>query len=125
MILLKIRKHFNQRDLLGKSLKKEKPTIKYSLRLFRPLKLNIKNRFTGCMKCSEPESMGARYRVGIGWSYRPARLHSLAELVPWNKFLGSLKRLKIRALLARPLPCFLSSQTGKKVSVSFFHYLVC
>ncbi len=26
--------------------------------------------------------LGARNRVGIGLSYRPARLHSLAELVP-------------------------------------------
>ncbi len=37
------------------------------------------------------QSMGARNRVGIGLSYRPARLHSLAELVPWNRFLGSFK----------------------------------
>ncbi len=37
------------------------------------------------------QSMGARNRVGIGLPYRPARLHSLAELVPWNRFLGSLK----------------------------------
>jgi hypothetical protein len=37
------------------------------------------------------QSMGARNQVGIGLSYRPARLHSLAELVPWNRFLGSLK----------------------------------
>jgi hypothetical protein len=37
------------------------------------------------------QSMWARNRVGIGLSYRPARLHSLAELVPWNRFLGSLK----------------------------------
>ncbi len=37
------------------------------------------------------KSMGARNRVGIGLSYRPARLHSLAELIPWNRFLGSLK----------------------------------
>jgi hypothetical protein len=28
------------------------------------------------------QSMGARNRVGIGLSYRPARLHSLADLVP-------------------------------------------
>ncbi len=28
---------------------------------------------------------------GIGLSYRSARLHRLAELVPWNRFLGSLK----------------------------------
>jgi hypothetical protein len=35
--------------------------------------------------------MSARNRVGIGLSYRPARLNSLAELVPWYRFLGSLK----------------------------------
>jgi hypothetical protein len=27
-------------------------------------------------------------------SYRPARLRSMAELLPWNRFLGSLKVLK-------------------------------
>ncbi len=37
------------------------------------------------------QSMGSRKRVGIGLLYRPARLHILAELVPWNRFLGSLK----------------------------------
>ncbi len=40
------------------------------------------------------KSMGARHRVGIGLSYRPARLHRLAELTPWNRFLGSIKVLK-------------------------------
>jgi hypothetical protein len=35
--------------------------------------------------------MGARKRVKIGLSYRSARQHSLAELVHWNQFLGSLK----------------------------------
>jgi hypothetical protein len=39
--------------------------------------------------------MGDRNRVGIGLSYRPARLHSLAELIPWNRFLGSLKVLNL------------------------------
>jgi hypothetical protein len=34
---------------------------------------------------------GARNRAGIGLTYWPARLHSLAEFVPWNQFLGSLK----------------------------------
>jgi hypothetical protein len=34
---------------------------------------------------------GARNRIGIGLSYRPASLHSLAKLVPLNRFLGSLK----------------------------------
>ncbi len=37
------------------------------------------------------QSMGARNRVGIVLSYWPARLHRLAKLVPWNRFLGSLK----------------------------------
>ncbi len=36
------------------------------------------------------QSMGARIRVGIGLSYRPARLHRLAEFIPWNRFLGSI-----------------------------------
>ncbi len=37
------------------------------------------------------QSMGARNRLGKGLSYRPARLCSRAELVPWNRFMGSLK----------------------------------
>ncbi len=36
------------------------------------------------------QSMGARNRVGIGLSYRPAWLHRLAEFIPWNRFLGSI-----------------------------------
>ncbi len=34
------------------------------------------------------QSTGARNRVGIGLSYRPVRIHRLAELIPWNRFLG-------------------------------------
>ncbi len=34
------------------------------------------------------QSMGARNRVGYGLSYRPARLHRLAEFIAWNRFLG-------------------------------------
>ncbi len=37
------------------------------------------------------EFLNNRNRVGIGLSYRSARLHTLAELVPRNRFLGSLK----------------------------------
>jgi hypothetical protein len=37
------------------------------------------------------QSMGARNRVGIGLSNRPARQHRLAESIPWNRFLGYLK----------------------------------
>jgi hypothetical protein len=47
------------------------------------------------------QSMGARNRVGIGLSYRPARLHRLAKSVPSNRFLGLLKSLKIPALCFR------------------------
>ncbi len=36
-------------------------------------------------------SMGARHRLGTGLSYRPARLHRLAELMPWHRFLGSIQ----------------------------------
>ncbi len=36
------------------------------------------------------KSMGARHRVGIWLSYRPARLHRLSELMPWDRFLGSI-----------------------------------
>jgi hypothetical protein len=32
------------------------------------------------------KSMGARHRGGIGFSYRPAKLHRLAEFIPWNQF---------------------------------------
>jgi hypothetical protein len=34
--------------------------------------------------------MGARNLVGIGLTYWPARLHRLAEFIPWNRFLGSI-----------------------------------
>ncbi len=30
------------------------------------------------------QPVGARNRVGMGLSYRPARLLRLAELIPWN-----------------------------------------
>jgi hypothetical protein len=43
------------------------------------------------------QSMGARKGVGIGMSYRPARLHSLSELKPKPRLkpiLGLLKSFK-------------------------------
>ncbi len=44
--------------------------------------------------------MEARNRVGIGLSYRPARLQRLAESIySLESFLGRLKSLKIRALV--------------------------
>jgi hypothetical protein len=43
------------------------------------------------------QSMGTRNRVGIGLLYWPARLHWLAELVPWNRFLCSSWRTKTKS----------------------------
>ncbi len=40
------------------------------------------------------QSTGARNRVGIELSNRPARLHRLAEFVPWNRFLCSINVYK-------------------------------
>jgi hypothetical protein len=37
------------------------------------------------------QPIGARNRVEIGLSYRPARLQRLAESIPCSRFLGSLK----------------------------------
>jgi hypothetical protein len=37
------------------------------------------------------QSMGAKNRVGTGLWYRTAGLHRLAESIPWNRFLVSLK----------------------------------
>jgi hypothetical protein len=36
------------------------------------------------------QSMGARNRVRIELSYRPASLYRLAKLIPWKQFLNSL-----------------------------------
>jgi hypothetical protein len=41
------------------------------------------------------QSMGARNRVGVRLSHRPARLHRLAESIP-----GVLKSLKISSLVS-------------------------
>jgi hypothetical protein len=64
----------------------------YRDRICRPFK-EPRRRFLAWRTCAGifKQSMGARNRVGIGLSYRHARLHSLAELVPCNRFLGSFK----------------------------------
>ncbi len=41
------------------------------------------------------QSVGTRYRVGIGLPYLPARLHRLAESIPLNRFQGRFKSLEI------------------------------
>jgi hypothetical protein len=46
------------------------------------------------------QSMGARNRVGLGLSYRPAKPHRLAKLIPWIRFLRFLSLHKSSALFA-------------------------
>jgi hypothetical protein len=61
-----------------------------SRHIFRIMKDYLKNRGCKARAGIFKKSMEARHRVGIGLSYRPARLYRLAELVPWNRFLGSI-----------------------------------
>jgi hypothetical protein len=53
----------------------------------RPDQLDSDENCAGIFK----QYMGARKRIGIGLSFRPARLRRLAELIPWNQFLVYLK----------------------------------
>jgi hypothetical protein len=46
--------------------------------------------------------MGARNPVGIGLSYRPARLHRMAESIPMNLILGSLFKNTVSLLSSYP-----------------------
>ncbi len=62
----------------------------------RPYIFSIRNKTVGCSSATTcagilEQSIGARNRVGIMLSYRPARLHRLTESIPWNRFLGFLK----------------------------------
>jgi hypothetical protein len=62
--------------------------------------LGAERRSVGLFYCAQifKQSMRVSNRVGIGLSYQPARLHSPAELVPWNCFLVSFNVKKIRSL---------------------------
>jgi hypothetical protein len=64
------------------------------------------------------QSMGARNRVGIGLSHWPTRLHGLAELIPWNRFLGSLKVKKF-GLSSFPFNCWVTTST---LASSWFYF---
>jgi hypothetical protein len=51
------------------------------------------------------QSMGASNRVGVELSYRPGRLHWLAEFISWDRYqyLGSLKvKYVVRAPVRQP-----------------------
>jgi hypothetical protein len=75
--------------------------------------------WTVCSTCADPgsvyqlnsragifkKSMGARHRVGIGLLYRPARLHRLAEFIPWNRFRGPIHVQKYQLSLYCPRNC--------------------
>jgi hypothetical protein len=72
------------------------------------------------------QSIGARNRVGIGLSHRPDRLQRLAELVPLNRFLGSIKveKFGLRSYTHLPgLKCFDHSVRGGGVFFTFTAHL--
>ncbi len=86
------------------------PAWRYNKSIFRtgpPCYIGWRNRFWVSLNLYKyglragifKQSMGARHRVGKGFSYRPDRLHRLAESIPQNWFLDPFfKRLQIRAL---------------------------
>ncbi len=51
----------------------------------------ILHKHLSCSAGIFEQSMGARNQVGIGFSYRPAKLHRLPEWIPWNRFLGYIE----------------------------------
>jgi hypothetical protein len=67
-----------------------KISLKYSLHRILRTVIRGSILFDACVWIFK-QSMGTRNQVGIELSYRPARLHSLAELVPWNRFSVSSK----------------------------------
>jgi hypothetical protein len=77
---------------------------KVTLTLFKPVpKLKSERWVSQFLLVSAgivKQSMGARNRVGIGLSYRLARLHCLPVMVPWNRFLRTLevKKFGLRLL---------------------------
>jgi hypothetical protein len=62
--------------------------------------------------------MGARNLVAVGLSYWPARLHSLTELVPGNRFLGDLTVEKFWLRILRLKRC--TSQIIFRISAGIF-----
>ncbi len=58
--------------------------------------------------------MGARYRVGIRLSYRPARLHRLAEFIPLNRFLGSINVYGLQCTVKQFWPL----SRGKRININ-------
>jgi hypothetical protein len=74
------------------------------------------------------QSMGVRSWVEIGLSYRTARLHRLAELILWNRFLGSINVWKFGLFLGCSSMCGVSPSrknvvTGQVIQVS--KYCIC
>ncbi len=56
-------------------------------------------------------SMKAKNQVGIGLSYTGPPGYGVAELMPWNRFLGSLKVLKF-GLCSLLKPCVTAQREG-------------
>jgi hypothetical protein len=65
-----------------------------------PYSVPSPHRFQPCAGIFNKHSMGPRNRVERGLLYRPARLHRLVKLIPWNRFLHSIKVLKFGLWMA-------------------------
>jgi hypothetical protein len=67
----------------------EKRYVEIEVEILRKTKGYLDDR-----KCRELEFLnnlwGLGTVIGIGFSYRPARLHRLAEFIPSNRFLSSV-----------------------------------
>jgi hypothetical protein len=74
------------RNRVGIGLSHRAGIFKQSMRTRNRVGIGLSHR-AGIFK----QSMRTRNRVGIGLPYRPARLHRLAELFSWNRFIGSIK----------------------------------
>jgi hypothetical protein len=61
--------------------------------------------------------MGVKNQIGIGLSYRPARLHRLTESIPWNRFLGYLNVYKfgLWLRLTKKIRDFQPCSTGMEI----------
>ncbi len=69
-------------------------------------------------------SMRARNRVGIGLSYRPARLHRLAEMIPWNRFLTKFG-LSVKCLWRERYFACQASETFRAYLTSWAYFSAC
>jgi hypothetical protein len=66
------------------------------------------------------KSMGARHGVRIGLLYRPAKLHRLAEFIPWNQFRGPIhvQKYQLRTVATLALKARRSNHSARTHIIS-------